>query len=75
MSNYNLIEKLKESYSDKFIVIWTSNSMGIKYAERVVEVLGLKNHVDLILMKPTKVFDDSPIFDWYQNIEVIDFTR
>ena len=73
MVNHNLVDKLTEDFSTKFIIVWTSNSLGIKYAETIVNVLGLRRYTDLILTKPTKVYDDSPIYDWYQNIEIVKF--
>ena len=67
--NYNLIEKLKEKSKTVFIIIWTSNSLGSEYAETIIDIVGLRQFIDVVLFKPTKIIDDSPIFDWYLNQE------
>ena len=71
--NKSLIERLKQQFQTKFIIIWTSNSLGIEYAEVVVREIGLDKHTDLILIKPNMVIDDSPGYDWFQNFERMEF--
>jgi len=59
--NYNLIKYLNnKSQKGCFIVLWTSNSLGVKWAEKVKEVLNL-TCVDICLFKPTEIIDDCPI--------------
>lgn len=39
-----------------FVIVWSGN--GYKHAEQIVNALGIQEHVDLIMSKPVKYFDD-----------------
>lgn len=49
----------------RFIVVWSQS--GAKWAEAVVNALGLTNSVDLILTKPQGYVDDLPVSKWMKN--------
>lgn len=49
-----------------FVRIWSHS--GVKWAEAVVEALGLKQYVDSIETKPTKLLDDLPNDKIFKNV-------
>lgn len=53
------VEELKKFKArGQLVVVWSSG--GSKWARTVVETLGLRNHVDVVMAKPKWVFDDMP---------------
>lgn len=49
----------------RFVIVWSQS--GAKWAQAVVEALGLTNQVDLILTKPQGYVDDLPVSKWMKN--------
>lgn len=49
----------------RFIIVWSQS--GAKWAQAVVEALGLTDSVDLILTKPQGYVDDLPVSKWMKN--------
>lgn len=45
-----------------FIIVWSGN--GFKWAETVVNALGLINDVNLIMTKPSRYIDDKDSSEW-----------
>ena len=57
------VKLLKDHYAKGyFVIVWSAN--GQRWAERVVEALGLNNFVHAILAKPIKIVDDLPVTEW-----------
>lgn len=53
------IQYLKEHKARGFfVIVWSA--AGFQWAQAVVNALGLQNHVDMIMSKPAKFFDDLP---------------
>lgn len=53
------IKQLKSHYNRGFkIFVWSGN--GAAWCRKVIEALGLQNHVDFYMTKPVKFFDDLP---------------
>lgn len=49
----------------RFIVVWSQS--GVQWAEAVVDALGLKDQVHLVMTKPQGYVDDLPVNEWMQN--------
>lgn len=61
--NKPMIRLLKESKARGFyVIVWSRG--GNRWATDVLKALELTEHVDLVMSKPTKVFDDKAIEDW-----------
>lgn len=57
------IEKLKNARSRGHgVVIWTQG--GYAWGKMVVDALQLQNYVDLIVTKPSWIYDDLPVEKW-----------
>ena len=57
------VKLLKDHYAKNyFVIVWSAN--GQRWAERVVEALGIGDKVHCILAKPIKIVDDLPVTDW-----------
>ena len=57
------IEILKQFHSrGQMVVVWSQG--GWRWAETVVEKLGLKEYVDVVMCKPAWYFDDIPAKEW-----------
>lgn len=44
------------------VIVWSQAGFG--WAENVVKALNLEHHVDLVMTKPNKYFDDLPASTW-----------
>lgn len=49
----------------RYVVVWSA--AGAKWAQAVVDALGLDHSVDLILTKPIGYVDDLPVDQWMKN--------
>lgn len=67
--NLDLIQDIKQLSKNKFIIIWTSNSHGEEWAQKIVQELNLTEFVDLTLFKPIEIIDDSPLHEWFIKIK------
>lgn len=47
---------IKHKARGYFVIVWSGN--GYKHAEQIVKALGLTDHVDMIMSKPIKHWDD-----------------
>lgn len=56
----NLVKRLKAQ--GNAIVVWSYG--GEKWAQTIVEALGLSEHVDFIMPKPAEYVDDTPMAEW-----------
>lgn len=60
------IQLMKEHFNKGYkIVVWSA--AGSKWAQHVVERLGLQSVVGLVMSKPTKYLDDLPSTEWMGN--------
>lgn len=56
----SLVKRLKAQ--GNAIVVWSYG--GEKWAQTIVEALGLSEHVDFIMPKPAEYVDDTPMAEW-----------
>jgi len=66
------IQKLRgHSRTGWYVVVWSAG--GWEWAETVIRALGLIPHVDMIMSKPLKCYDDLPVGEgigpreWYKD--------
>ncbi len=60
------VKLLKQMHGrGRFIIVWSQS--GVQWANAVVEALGLKDHVGLVMTKPSGYVDDLPSDKWMQN--------
>lgn len=55
---YHLQQLIKHSIRGHMIVVWSAG--GWDWALAVVKALGIEDHVDLVISKPTWCYDDLP---------------
>jgi len=68
--NKVLVEKIKKWTKSKYLIVWTSNSAGHEWAESVLKALEIRDCIDVVLYKPSKMIDDSPFHEWaHINLE------
>lgn len=61
--NKPMIRLLKEErFRGSHVVVWSRG--GYKWAENVINALGLQKYVDQIMTKPVTYFDDKPVEEW-----------
>lgn len=67
--NYELIEKIRE-WKDKGrkIVVWTSNTDGVKHAIKAIDFCGIREEVDVVMAKPNTIVDDDHL-EYYNTID------
>ena len=66
--NYKLIEKIKEwKDKKKTIILWTSNSDGVKHAVKAARFCRIEDEVDFIMPKPYVIVDDDHL-EYYRII-------
>lgn len=66
---YEHIALLKQFKAQgKYIVVWSQG--GYKWAEAVVDALGLRSEVDLIMTKPEYYVDDLPASEWTERLYI-----
>lgn len=65
-SRYKIHEKhvqlLKRFHArGQFVIVWSKG--GAEWAKKVVDLLGIEDYVNLIISKPSWLFDDRPLKD------------
>lgn len=55
-------ELIRQKESGAFIIVWSAS--GYEWAEAVVKALNICDHVDLIMSKPMRIYDDKDPQDW-----------
>lgn len=60
--SFHIEQLIKQKGRGFVIIVWSQAGFG--WAENVISALGLSAHVDLVMTKPNKYFDDLPAEKW-----------
>lgn len=72
--NEPMIRILKEEYArGAFVIVWSKG--GNQWANDVVNALGIRDYVHLIMTKPSAYGDDKPVESWLTDRIFIPYTE
>ena len=68
------VSELKlQKESGQTVVVWSAS--GVDWAEAVVKALKIEEYVDLVMSKPTKLYDDMEASEWMPKVRHLIFKK